>query len=99
MPITAIREFLQKESASGLLIMGAAVLAMMAENSPLKFLYDALLETLRRGDATAARDLMSQHIRHSLKLRQEQGDLIPADAWWRSGLLTGSPDGRLTFQG
>ena len=45
MPITAIREFLQKESASGLLIMGAAVLAMMAENSPLKFLYDALLET------------------------------------------------------
>ncbi len=45
MPITAIREFLQKESASGLLIMGAALLAMIAENSPLKFLYDALLDT------------------------------------------------------
>jgi NhaA family Na+:H+ antiporter len=45
MPLTAIREFLQKESASGLLIIMAAVLAMLAENSPLKFLYDALLET------------------------------------------------------
>jgi NhaA family Na+:H+ antiporter len=45
MAITAIREFLHKESASGLLIIMAAVLAMLAENSPLKFLYDALLET------------------------------------------------------
>jgi NhaA family Na+:H+ antiporter len=45
MPVIAIREFLQKESASGLLIMAAAILAMIAENSPLKFLYDALLDT------------------------------------------------------
>jgi NhaA family Na+:H+ antiporter len=45
MPVTAIREFLQKESASGLLIMGAAVLAMVAENTLFKPFYDALLGT------------------------------------------------------
>jgi NhaA family Na+:H+ antiporter len=45
MQLNAIREFLQKESASGLLIISAAVLAMIAENTPLKTLYDALLGT------------------------------------------------------
>ena len=45
MPVNAIREFLRKESASGLLIISAAVLAVIAENTPLKPLYDALLGT------------------------------------------------------
>ncbi|MGD2137977.1 MAG: Na+/H+ antiporter NhaA [Gammaproteobacteria bacterium] len=45
MPIDAIREFLHKESASGLLIIAAACLAMIAVNTPLKWLYDALLGT------------------------------------------------------
>jgi len=45
MPITSVKEFLQKESAGGLLIIAAAMLAMLAENSPLKSLYDAWLST------------------------------------------------------
>ncbi len=45
MPITALKEFLQKESTGGLLIIAAAVLAMLAENTPLKSLYDAWLST------------------------------------------------------
>ena len=43
--ITAIREFLRLESASGILLFLAAVLAMMAENSAADRWYDALLNT------------------------------------------------------
>ena len=45
MPFDAMRDFLRRESASGLLIIAAACLAMIAENTPLKWLYDALLDT------------------------------------------------------
>jgi len=45
MPVNTIKEFLQKESASGLLLIGAAVLAMVAENTLFKPFYDALLNT------------------------------------------------------
>jgi len=45
MPVQTIKDFLQQESTGGLLIITAAILAMGVENSPLKFLYDALLET------------------------------------------------------
>jgi len=45
MPITTIRDFLQNESAGGLLLVAATVIAMVVENSPLDFLYNALLET------------------------------------------------------
>jgi NhaA family Na+:H+ antiporter len=45
MPIAALKEFLQKESTGGLLIIGAAAVAMLAVNSPLKPLYDAWLST------------------------------------------------------
>ena len=45
MQLNTIPEFLRKESASGLLIISAAVLAVLAENTPLKDLYDALLGT------------------------------------------------------
>jgi NhaA family Na+:H+ antiporter len=45
MPVNTVKEFLHKESSSGLLIISAAILAMLAENTPLKPLYDALLGT------------------------------------------------------
>jgi NhaA family Na+:H+ antiporter len=45
MPVQTIKDFLQQESTGGLLIITMAILAMGVENSPLKFLYDALLET------------------------------------------------------
>lgn len=41
----ALREFIRLESAGGILLLGAAVLAMIVANSPLAFLYDALLQT------------------------------------------------------
>ncbi len=43
--LDAIRNFLRLESASGILLVGAALLAMALANSPLAWLYDALLET------------------------------------------------------
>jgi NhaA family Na+:H+ antiporter len=43
--ITAIREFLRLESASGILLFLAAVLAMIVENSATDRWYDALLNT------------------------------------------------------
>ncbi len=40
-----IRHFLRLESAGGIILMGAAVLAMVAANSPLSAYYDLLLDT------------------------------------------------------
>lgn len=40
----ALTRFLQLESASGLLLIGAAILAMTINNSPLSFLYNGLLD-------------------------------------------------------
>lgn len=45
MPISTIKDFLQKESTGGLLLVVAACIAMAIENSPLDFLYNALLDT------------------------------------------------------
>lgn len=45
MPITTLKEFLQKESTGGLLIIAATVLAMLAVNSPLESLYGTWLAT------------------------------------------------------
>jgi NhaA family Na+:H+ antiporter len=42
--ITPLQEFLRLESAGGLLLMGAAVLAMAVANSPLATYYEALLD-------------------------------------------------------
>jgi len=59
--ITAIREFVRLESASGLLLLAAAVLAMVAENSPLNPHYDALLDTpveVRIGALAIAKPLL-----------------------------------------
>ncbi len=43
--VNAIREFLKLESASGIILVGAAVLALILNNSPLSSLYDLFLET------------------------------------------------------
>jgi NhaA family Na+:H+ antiporter len=43
-PLAAIREFLKLESAAGMLLVIAGVLAMLAANTPLAGLYDALLQ-------------------------------------------------------
>lgn len=45
MPINALKEFLQKESAGGLLLIVASIFALAIVNSPVDFLYDALLDT------------------------------------------------------
>ncbi len=42
---TAIRNFLSQESAGGILLMGAVVLAMIMANSPLAAMYDGFLHT------------------------------------------------------
>ena len=44
-PVAALREFLKLESASGILLVIAGVLAMLAANSPLAGFYQALLQT------------------------------------------------------
>ena len=40
-----LNEFLRLESASGIILLIAAILAMLAVNSPARPLYDTLLET------------------------------------------------------
>ncbi len=57
----SIQEFLRLESASGILLIIAAILAMLAENSPAKPLYDALLSTpveIRLGALHIAKPLL-----------------------------------------
>ena len=44
-PLDALRDFLRLESAGGVLLFIAALLAMLIANSPLESLYDDLLET------------------------------------------------------
>jgi NhaA family Na+:H+ antiporter len=43
--IAAIREFLRLESASGILLIMSALLALVLANSPLSYYYDLLLDT------------------------------------------------------
>ena len=61
MVITSIKDFLRLESASGILLVIAAVLAMIIENSPLESLYEALLGTpvaIRIGEFEIAKPLL-----------------------------------------
>lgn len=61
MPIQAIKEFLRLETASGILLLLAAVLAMIIENSPLDYLYGALLDipvAIRFGEFEIAKPLL-----------------------------------------
>ncbi len=43
--LTAVRDFMKLESAGGILLLAAAVVAMLVANSPLAALYDSLLDT------------------------------------------------------
>ena len=45
MPIQTIRDFLKLEASSGLLLIGAMVLALISANTPLSALYGAFLDT------------------------------------------------------
>ena len=57
----AIKDFIRLESASGILLLVAAILAMVAENSAGKGIYDALLGTaveIRIGDFEIAKPLL-----------------------------------------
>ncbi len=45
MPIQTIRDFLKLESASGLLLIGSMVLALICANTPLSSLYGVFLDT------------------------------------------------------
>jgi Na+:H+ antiporter, NhaA family len=59
--VSAIREFLKLESASGIILVGAALLALIVNNSPLSGLYDLLLETpveIRVGALQLAKPLL-----------------------------------------
>jgi len=61
MPIQAIKEFLRYESASGILLLLAAILAMLIQNSPASHLYDALLDLhveIRVGNFQIAKPLL-----------------------------------------
>ena len=60
-PLAAIREFLALESAGGLLLAGAAVLALVCANSPYTGLYGAFLDTpvaIRAGEFQIAKPLL-----------------------------------------
>ncbi len=45
MPISAIRQFLKLEAAGGIVLIFAAALGIVLANTPLDWLYDAILET------------------------------------------------------
>lgn len=56
-----LQEFIKKDSASGILLIIAATAAMLLENSPLNWLYDALLDTpveIRVGALLLAKPLL-----------------------------------------
>ncbi len=44
MPVTAIKQFLKLEAAGGIVLVGAAALAMIMANSVLSGIYEAVLE-------------------------------------------------------
>ncbi len=59
--VDAIRKFFELESAGGIVLMAAAALAIMAANSPLASLYDALLTlpfTIALGEAAISKPLL-----------------------------------------
>jgi len=43
--LTAVRDFMKLESAGGILLLAAAIIAMLVANSPLAALYESLLDT------------------------------------------------------
>jgi NhaA family Na+:H+ antiporter len=56
-----LQDFMRQDSASGILLIFAAVLAMVLENSPLNLFYGALLDTpveIRIGELHLAKPLL-----------------------------------------
>ena len=61
MPISTIKEFLRLEASAGILLFVAAALAIVMENSPIKWVYDGLLTTpvaVQVGALTLAKPLL-----------------------------------------
>ena len=61
MPISTIKEFLRLEASAGILLFVAAALAIVLENSPIKWVYDGLLTTpvaVQVGALTLAKPLL-----------------------------------------
>lgn len=61
LPVRAIREFLRLESASGIILIAVASVALLLVNSPFANLYDVLLQTpveVRVGDLRLAKPLL-----------------------------------------
>ncbi|MCG8058658.1 MAG: Na+/H+ antiporter NhaA, partial [Candidatus Thiodiazotropha endolucinida] len=56
-----LQDFMRQDSSSGILLIFAAILAMILENSPLSWFYDALLDTpveIRIGELQLAKPLL-----------------------------------------
>ncbi|MES9948122.1 MAG: Na+/H+ antiporter NhaA [Candidatus Thiodiazotropha sp.] len=56
-----LQDFMRQDSSSGILLIFAAILAMILENSPLSWFYDALLDTpveIRIGELHLAKPLL-----------------------------------------
>ncbi|MES9830388.1 MAG: Na+/H+ antiporter NhaA [Candidatus Thiodiazotropha sp.] len=56
-----LQDFMRQDSSSGILLIFAAILAMILENSPLNWFYDALLDTpveIRIGELHLAKPLL-----------------------------------------
>ncbi|MES9970655.1 MAG: Na+/H+ antiporter NhaA [Candidatus Thiodiazotropha sp.] len=56
-----LQDFMRQDSASGILLIVAAILALLLENSPLSWFYDALLDTpveIRIGELHLAKPLL-----------------------------------------
>ena len=67
MIVKTIRDFLKLEAASGLILMAAAVLALIAANSPVSVYYDALLQTpvvVQIGRLEIAKPLLWSHAKY-----------------------------------
>ena len=72
---TGIREFLRMEAAGGIVLGGAAVLALIASNSGLAGLYDLFLDLPVELRVGAAADRQAAA---ALDQRRADGDLLPA---------------------
>lgn len=64
---SSLQKFLHQEAAAGILLVGAAILAMLLANSPISFLYEYLIET------TVAIQIGALHISKPLLLWVNDG--------------------------
>jgi Na+:H+ antiporter, NhaA family len=60
-PLDTIKDFMRLEAASGIVLLAAAILALVISNTPLSWLYDALLDTpieIRLGEFALGKPLL-----------------------------------------